>query len=85
MTSLNLTMQRVDRANKRRATTPTLLLNQRVLCRHPRELQVTFCSLCQKSHAVNFAGLKLSSTKDQVPKMRGEMQEWLNTHPSEAA
>jgi ParB/RepB/Spo0J family partition protein len=39
---------------------------------------ITKCPKCKEERAIDFSEIKLSSTKDQLPKIRTEMQRWLD-------
>jgi ParB/RepB/Spo0J family partition protein len=39
---------------------------------------ITKCPTCKEDRSVDFSRTKLSSTKDQLPKIRTEMQSWLD-------
>ncbi|MGA3406141.1 MAG: ParB/RepB/Spo0J family partition protein [Candidatus Bathyarchaeia archaeon] len=45
---------------------------------------VTNCPFCKGDRAVDFSRTKLSSTKDQLVKIRSAVQEWLDANPVEA-
>jgi hypothetical protein len=45
---------------------------------------VTNCPFCKEDRAVDFSRTKLSSTKDQLVKIRSAVQEWLDANPVEA-